>query len=350
MSVTVDLQRDDIFLVNFEVTSLDDSRLIPEEEVGGNFGSVPDWLKVYLRKSFIDKESLNPFGMLRKRVRDYLAVSALNTSIGWIINPADAVPTAVFMDEIAAEYEDVKRAFIAAYPEKCAKVIDGLREEISKNPQWQHLEAAVVSAVERHRPTVEDLEWKLRFRRYIYPVPTGGEWDPSKDQLVAQGILSLRAGLFGELVADLAYSASSLLSNCKKRFKGLQASERRIRFQTRRAAERPLAKLERLSFLDKRAVQLKDLLEKALSTLPLGDLTGPAVDDFIAVLTAMGNQHHLVACIERGLPLIAIKAEPPTLPTQVQVSPALPAEAATVAVPTTATQKESQDGLFGLNF
>lgn len=340
MSVTVDLKRDDLFLVNFQVNSLDATRLIPEDELGEALKDLPEWLKAYFRKSFIDQESLNPFGMLRKRVRDYLADIALNSSIGWIINPIDAEPTAAFLEEIAGEYEVVKRGFIDAYETKCSKVIQQLREEIRRDGTWKHLEEKVIAAIEKHRPTVEELEWRLRFRRFIYPVPTGGEWDPNEDKRVAQGILSLREGLFGELVAEVALNASKLLTGSKQRFVGLQASERRIRFQTRRAAERPLEKLQRLAFLDKRAVKLKEILDTALASLPSGDLTGPAVDDFIAILTAMGNQFHLIACLEKGFPLLHVEEQQPDPQPQVQVVAGVPqkAEATEVAVPPTADE------------
>lgn len=350
-NVKVDLQRDDVFVLNYVLTAIDPTRMIRKDELK-DFGDVPVWLRAYFSESFIDPATLNPFGAWRKRIRDFLKDITVQISIGHVLNHEDAYLIADFMrKEVKTGFYHDKAIFIQNYEAACEKRVLELREKIQADTKWAHFEDKIVAAVVDHRPTVDELERSINFDWFLYPVPMGGQWDVEKDKSIASGIMSLREGLYGELVKDIAFNVSGLLAKCKKRFEGLKPSERFVQTVTRQAVERGLEKLSRLAFVDRRALKLKAIADEALATLPDGKLTGPAVDDFLAILTALGNQFHLVECVEKGYPLLNVKKQGhPDLLTQDTGAAAEPTETVELVPPSNVVINEDQSQNFTLRF
>jgi hypothetical protein len=310
----IDLRTEVFYVLNFELNGIDSSRALSEKDLGFKFARLPQGMRKYLEENYISTDALRPQGKIRKRGRDFLATRALNTTMGWVINPEDGAAIAAKFDELAAETEAFKQKLIEEFDSKCDETEVNLRRQY---PDFKQVEKLIV-ALRKARPDHKYLLENISFTRGFTPIGAqGDDTDPRMEDLVTQGHLQFRGGLWGKLLADCAQMTNEVLRDLgESGDSGHKKTAARTAYLqcTVERASKVIKKLRNLTFIDERVAPLATLIQQAFDSFPkTGPLRGRDAEDFGALLKALSNQRKLAAAVDLNEPLIVINRPAPTM-------------------------------------
>lgn len=294
----------DTVIVNFSPHLVSPERLLDESDIGSNFSKLPASVRAYIREAFLPKKGLRGLRAIIKRTRDYLERETVKTDLGPATSVSRAGDIHRKLEEESQAFAKAKEQLINDLDQLYAEAETELRDKIG-DPVTAD---AVLAAVRERRPDAEALRWRIDFRyRCVMVGPVDGRFDPQLDDAIRQGFTKLREGLFGDLVAEIS-SASSRLKTLildrltKKRSRVIPSTT------VERFREEVVSKVKKLAFIDKkRCKTLAASIDQALAVLPAGKMEGSSVDDFLAILSACGDQRHLLSTVEKGTPLLTVE-------------------------------------------
>lgn len=294
-------------VVNFQARKITSSREIARDEIDIDLSALPDHVNAFLRQNFLPEGALSEFKKLEKRARQYLHGRSLNTEVGYLVSTKQAIDCVRKLDEIKSDYEDVKERFLANYEQLLADSEDKLRRDLAG---WASA-GTIIDAVRRIAPTTQEIEERISFDMQAFRVEPISDFDADSEALLQAGLASLRGGLYGKLIAEVAKDA--LVQRQRVEERRHETGERKARQRTVNAVRDLQAKIRKLAFIDSRAASLANVVEDAIDILPTdGPLVGPDYTNFIRIIEALSDQEGLVRHVERDKPLLAVATDDDT--------------------------------------
>lgn len=307
--------KDELIFLAFQARKFSTVRVIDLQQLG-NVTTLPKAMRSYLSQSFVTKGLLDEVNKLAQQARDYLAGTALNLELGYLLPPDQAVATAERFEDIKAQYEAAVATLLDSYNDALDKAETELRNQF---PGYEGMDT-LVKAIRRQAPTHEYLEQNLGFDFQMFTVGrVKGDYDPKSDRLVSSGFLSLHGGLFGRLVVDICGIAGVLNRELAD---GDVASDGRIKKKTFDRVHDIVGKIELMNFIDPKKVgDMKQLITSALSSFPTTfPLDQGYHGPFCELVRRLSNQSHVLNCLDKGLPLFELRA-PVSVPAQPAADP-----------------------------
>lgn len=300
-------------VLHWRIRQVSPERQIDLDTLGIDRGDVPADMRAMMSAAVFPEAAMNPFGMLAKRVRDHLVPRAHNSDIGWIM-PPDAeklLETEGFLQQVQEEFMAAHAAMLVDWDANKAELVEELAAKHAGHP---HI-AAITAAVTATQPSRSYVERNVTFEWGFVEV-TVGEGDAVLSRLTRDGMISLRSGFFGDLLVEMTKAAKGMLGDIHKAGRGFATQTRRL------TALKIPAKLQAVSFLDKRLAMLAEELRKDLDSLPRkGKLVDAEFRRFVSILEGFADQVELdrrITAIEARIGGAAVSGLPtqPTQPTQ----------------------------------
>ncbi|MBO9471109.1 hypothetical protein J7355_13490 [Endozoicomonas sp. G2_2] len=294
-------------VVNFQARKITSSREIARDEIDIDLSALPDHVNAFLRQNYLPDGALSEFKKLEKRARQFLHGRSLNTEIGYLVSTTEAVACVRKLDEIKSDYDFVKKDFLGRYEQLLADSEDKLRRDLAG---WSSADK-IIDAVRRIAPTAQQIEERISFDMQAFQVEPVSNFNADEQALLQAGLVSLRGGLFGKLISEVAKDAYVQLQRIDERRH--ETGERKARQRTVTAIRDLQAKIRKLAFIDTRAASLANVVEDALDVLPTdGPLTGNDYTNFVRIVEALADQEGLVRHVEHDKPLLAVSTDDET--------------------------------------
>lgn len=290
-------------VVNFAASKITSSREISREDVDIDFARLPDTIKAFLRQEFISRASLSEFSRLEKQARKFLQLRSVQTDLGFLMSVKDAVECVSMLETTREEYLRYAESFLNRYDTLLDERAFELEERLDGWPEAD----AIVRAVRQIAPTVDEVRKRISFRfsaARIEPVET---FDKDEEAMLQAGLISLRKGLYGKLVNQLARDAILLRDRIEDRER--KSGDRRATQKTVDAGRDLRKKVQRLMFIDPRAEQLEGLIQDALDQIPSnGPISGADYTNFLRIVQSLADEKAVLEMVEQGEPLLEVRS------------------------------------------
>ena len=244
------LEKTDLVHANPEFSKL------PEKELA-NLGSV----------KICDPEDIKAFQTIKGKAERALRRAGLPI-LGAIGIPHDKFPAV--HDELVklqVEFTSLVNAFIGAYDQRLS---DWKIKHTLDNPGWTHLFNEI--------PTATHVAGRISFDFHPYRISAPA--DDMSPELNARYETQMK-GLKGELLAEVAAEATTLMTDClmgKERLTGVVKRREYVTQKTLGPLKRAVAKLQDFKFLDPTIGPLADFIEGTINSLPpAGQIEGASL-------------------------------------------------------------------------
>lgn len=244
------LEKTDLVHANPEFAKL------PEKELA-NLGSV----------KICDPEDIKAFQSLKGKAERVLKRAGLPIlgAIGVPLDKFQAVHDELV--KLQAEFNDLARTFIGAYDDR---IEDWKVKHIRANPRWAQLF--------REIPTATHVAGRISFEFHPYRISAPA--DDMSPELNARYETQMK-GLKGELLAEVAAEATSLMTDClmgRDKLTGVVTRREYVTQKTLGPLKRAAEKLRNFKFLDPTIGPLADVIDGMIGSLPpAGQIEGASL-------------------------------------------------------------------------
>ena len=280
----------------FKVKTITPERQINVAELGLSENSLPPEVKSFLKENVLPSDRLKSIHRIRRKAEldlDDFTVKDKDSKLR-IMHPDDAERACNLVLK-AQQAVDIEKAKLETqYFILCDEVLERIKVEFKDYDFVDKLG----EAVKRHQPSWEYIDNQIQVYFSFRPCAEMSSEDPKIFKIFQEGYAQEKQTLFGTLLGQVVSRSEEIL---KIVFNGEE-----LQRATLRTVEDMRAKVNRLSFLDKRLKPLAVGMKTVLNDLPEGNSNVPVkqLGQFIAMITLLSNKKRLLERLDNNEPLI----------------------------------------------
>lgn len=298
ISVDTNVKFDNVLVANIHHRCVTTSRTIRLSDLNVEIDHLPTGSRKLMQIDVIPSDITKEYENIIVRAKTLFQNYTAMCEIGYIVAHHRVTELREEMVALMKAIENRKHMDITRYEELCENHL----KHIAADPAIAAFDARdrLLEVIKAKQPSWDEFDQGISLSYTLLAVGSAGEWDLDAYQDMQDSVVAIKKGAFGSLIQDLCATARNALEKAVK-------AENRVHSRTFKAVWKMVEKLGEFAFLDKRLRVVERELRSFLAPLHTGEaLRGLEYEDFINIMSALGNQVLVCQKLDSGEPLIEV--------------------------------------------